>query len=361
MPATKKAITTRTPPTKKVAKPKTESAANSANNGSSDFDSLPHDDELNAKPSGAPFRANWRDRKEYPPPDCNDMAMLAWEFLRRNKKYAQHVQQMLVLPSGEYEKGLTVRGNASLDGMVCTPLAKPGETVKQFRKRVATETGGKTKGKIENPQLTFMNRWMLEQPVRVEHPYDADVIQFVPNVVKVYRHQKPIARRVRLMMYPNEMAVRYRLDLPLQPQIKKAKQMLSKAVKRFNDAAKQSTNEKNDDGLVSNAKSRNKDFVGLDAHFWLRAFDADSQPKLLLDDTNKKRKRAQKSGPSEIAKKFLAEGCTKTFERGVVEGYQSSAERMIDKLGYQKLVIVMEAAPKISLGKVWTRKTAKSI
>lgn len=307
-----------------------------------------------------PFSADWREPKEYPPPDCIDMAWLAWEFLRRNNNYAQHVQQMLALPSIEFEKGLTARGNASLDGMVCTPPAKPGENVKQFRRRVATETSGKTKVKIEKPQLTFINQWMLEQPVPVEHPYDPDVIQFVPNVVKVYRHQEPIGRRVRLMMYANEMAVRYRLDLPLQVQLKKAKQMLGRAVKRFDDVAKQSTNGKKDHGLVSNAKSRNKDSVGLDAHFWLRAFDAGNQPKLLLDDTNKKRKRAQQSGPSEIAKRFLAEGCTKTFERGVVEGYQSSAERMIDKLGYQKLVIVMEAAPKISLGKVWSRKTAKS-
>ena len=361
MQAAKKVFTTRTQPTKKATKPKAVLKATIANNGEPVFGSQLSNHGLEAKLSGAPFRADWRDSKGYPPPDCNDMAMLAWEFLRRNKKYALHVQQMRALPQGEYENGLTARGNACLDGVACTPSAKPGETVKQYRKRVATVTKNKTKGKIEIPQLSFINRWMLEQPVRVEHPYDPDLIQFVPNVVKVYRQQKPIGRRVRLMMYPNEMAVRYRLDLPLQPQLKKAKQMLDKAVKRFNDAAKQSTNEKNDDELVSNAKSRNKDFVGLDAHFWLRAFDADNQPKFLLDDTDKKRKRAQKSGPSEIAAKFLAEGCRKNFERGVIEGYQSSAKRMVDKLGYQKLVIVMEAAPQIPIDSVRTRKTVKSI
>lgn len=359
MPAAKKAVTTRTPSTRKVAKPKTESAASIADNGAPVFDSQPQDDGLNAKLSGAPFRADWRDQKGYPPPDCNDMAKLAWEFLRRNKKYASHVQQMLALPPGEYENGLTVDGNAKLDGTVCTPAAMPGETVKKFRKRVAKKTNGKTKGMIEKPQLTFINRWMLERPVRVEHSYDADVIQFVPNVVKAYRNKELTGRRVRLMMYHNEVAVRYRLDLPLQPQINKAKQLLSKTVKRFNDAAMQSSNDKKSEVLVSNAKSRKKNSVGHDAHFWLRVYDAANEPKLLLDDTDKNRKRAQKSGPSEIAKKFLDEGVTKTFERGVVEGYHSSAERMIDKLGYQKLVVVIDVAPKSSLARVWHPMTTK--
>ena len=199
MPAAKKAITTRKPPTKKVAKPKTASVANSADSVAPAFDSQPQNDGLNAKRSGAPFRAYWRNPNEYPKPKCTNMAELAWEFLRRNEKYAVHVSQMLALPPREFSGGLTSKGNACLDGMVCTPKAKPGETVKQFRKRILKETNDKTIGKIEKPQLTFINRWMLEQPVPVGQKYDPQAVQFDPNFVKVYRNKKPTGRRVRLM------------------------------------------------------------------------------------------------------------------------------------------------------------------
>lgn len=360
MPAAKKSSTTHTLATNYSGKPKTVTPANSADEILRVSDGEVKKRSAESRPSGVPFRADWRDPKAYPPPDCNDMAWLAWEFLRRNKNYAQHVSQMLALPSGEYDNKLTANGNACLDGMVCTPPARRGETVKQYRIRIATESDSNKKGRIEKPQFSFLNRWMLDQPVPVEHPYDPDVVQFGPSVVKVYRNKDLIGRRVRLMMYHNEIAVRFRLDLPIQAQIIRAKQMLDKAGKRFKDAAEQSSNDKKGEVLVSNAKARKKDSVGHDAHFWLRAYDAASEPKSLLDDTDKKRKRAQKSGPSEIAKKFLDEGATKTLERGVVEGYRSSAERMIDKLGYQKLVVVLNVSPKYLLARVWQPTTTNS-
>ena len=147
MPAAKKSSTTRTTAANNSGKRKTVQPANSANQISRVSDGVVKKHRAESTPSGMPFSADWREPKEYPPPDCIDMAWLAWEFLRRNNNYAQHVQQMLALPSIEFEKGLTARGNASLDGMVCTPPAKPGENVKQFRRRVATETSGKTKVK----------------------------------------------------------------------------------------------------------------------------------------------------------------------------------------------------------------------
>ena len=188
------------------------------------------------KPSTGPFRANWRNPNEYPKPKSTNTAELAWEFLRRNEKYALHVSQMLALPIGEFRGGLTVKGNACLDGMACTPKARAGETVKKYRRRVAAESNGKAKGKIEKPCLTFINRWMLEQPVPVGQKYDSLAVQFAPDVVKVYRNRELTGRRVRLMMYPNEMAVRFRLDLPMVKQLDAARFKLNEAAKRFKKA-----------------------------------------------------------------------------------------------------------------------------
>ena len=272
------------------------------------------------------------------------MAWLSWEFLRRNEKYAEHAVQMLALPQGEFSGGLTSKGNACLDGMACTPKANPGETVKQYRKRVMAESNGKVKGRIEKPQSTFINRWMLEQPVPVDRQYDADAVQFAPNVVKVYRNKELAGRRVRLMMYQNEMAVRFRLDLPLGDQLPRAKVMLDKAVKRYKDAAKQSSKEKKDELLAFNGEARAKKFVEHDAHFWLRAYDASTEQKRLLDDTDKKRKRALKSGDSEIRKQFFEEG-KKGLKRYSVANYKTAAKLRIEKLGYQAMIQVLEAAP----------------
>lgn len=236
-----------------------------------------------------------------------------------------------------------LKGNACLDGMVCTPAAKSGETVKQYRKRVKSETNGKTKPRIEKPQLTFVNRWMLEQPVSVKHPFDANEVQFVAGVVKMYRNKDLMGRRVRLMMYPNEIAVRFRLDLNLEIQLSKAKTMLAKAGKRFKEEARRENEDNNDSSVVTNLDGR----IGrkiLDAHFWLRSFDAFNEPRKHLDDSNHKRKQALKAGPSEIAKKFKSECTKKTFSRGVVEAYNTSAKGMIGKQGYQKLVVVFEPA-----------------
>ena len=210
------------------------------------------------KPSTGPFRANWRNPNEYPKPKSTNTAELAWEFLRRNEKYALHVSQMLALPIGEFRGGLTVKGNACLDGMACTPKARAGETVKKYRRRVAAESNGKAKGKIEKPCLTFINRWMLEQPVPVGQKYDSLAVQFAPDVVKVYRNRELTGRRVRLMMYPNEMAVRFRLDLPMVKQLDAARFKLNEAAKRFKKASKLAADKKKSDFLAFNGTARDK-------------------------------------------------------------------------------------------------------
>lgn len=343
MPAAKKAITTRKPPTKKVAKPKTASVANSADSVAPAVDSQPQNDVLHAKRSDAPFRAYWRNPNEYPKPKCRDMAELAWEFLRRNEKYAVHVSQMLALPPGEFSGGLTSEGNACLDGMVCTPKAKPGETVKKFQKRILKKTKDQSIGKIEKPQLTFINRWMLEQPVPVGQKYDPQAVQFDPNFVKVYRNKKPLGRRVRLMMYPNEMAVRFRLDLPMVKQLDAARFKLNEAAKRFKKASKLAADKKKSDFLAFNGTARDKGFVEKDAHYWLRAYDAFKVRKVVLNDSDKKHKRSLKSGPAEIAKLFVEEGHSDAGKRNKVESYRKSAQQRIEKLGYQAMVQIFDA------------------
>lgn len=357
MPVAEKAADTSIPATESRAKPKPQRSppASSANLTMQIADGKTQNPAADPKPFGAPFRAAWRNPDSYPPPNCKDIAWLAWEFLRRNEKYALHVRQMLALPQGEFSGGLTSKGNACLDGMACTPKAKPGETVKQYRKRTAAEAGGK-KGVIEKPQMTFVNRWMIEHPVPVERPHDGNDVKFVPNVVKAYRNMDLAGRRVRLMMYHNEMAIRFRLDLKPLEQIKQAEKMLKRAVQRFARDAKASKRTSDGDPLISHADSRIKDIVNL-AHYWLRAYDADSVPRRLLDE-DKNRKRTLKDGATEIAKVFRDEAVANkskiTFARGRVPGFQSSAKTMVDKRGYQKLMRVLEATDKkISKQHVW--------
>lgn len=114
-----------------------------------------------------------------------------------------------------------------------------------------------------------------------------------------------------------------------------------------------------DASVGTNAKARNGPKIS-DAHFWLRSYDAFNEPRKLLDDTDPKRKRALKAGPSEIAKKFKCEGIKKTFKRGAVDTFNTSAKGMIDKKGYQKLVIIVEAAPTKTIDREMRRMAAKS-
>ena len=345
MPAAKKAAIASPASTKIADETKTEPPAITAEPFAITATVKARQQRSKSKPSIVLYLEDWRNPMAYPPPECKDMAWLAWEFLRRNKKYAEHVNQMRALPPGEFINGLSAEGNACLDGMVCTPAARPGETVDLYLKRVAKKSGGKIKPRIEKPQSTFINRWMLEQPVPVERKYEADEVQFVPGVVKMYRNKGLTGRRVRLMMYFNEMAVRFRLDLPLEIQLSKANLMLKRVAKRFKEEAKKNAEINGHAHGEANAKQRIGKQI-LDAHFWLRAYDASNEPKKLLDDTDKKRKRALKAGPSEIAKRFKSENIQKNFQRGAVGSYFTSAKEMIDKKGYQMLVIVFDAAPK---------------
>jgi hypothetical protein len=51
--------------------------------------------------------ANWKNANEYPPVGCEEYEWLAWDFLRRNKKYAEHFKAISHLKPGEFEKGIS--------------------------------------------------------------------------------------------------------------------------------------------------------------------------------------------------------------------------------------------------------------
>jgi hypothetical protein len=48
----------------------------------------------------SPFTADWRNPDAYPPLECKDYKRLAWEFIRRNKEYANDVELLLRLKEG---------------------------------------------------------------------------------------------------------------------------------------------------------------------------------------------------------------------------------------------------------------------
>lgn len=281
------------------------------------------------------YRGDWNIPDDYPPPNCSDQLWLAWEFLRRNEAYALHVEQMLALDEGEYERRPRSTSATCLDGLDCWPPALRGETARQYHQRMQAQG---EKGQIIRPKLTFINRWALEQPVPVSQTYDPAVIRFVQHDVGLKCNATLLGRQYKLVLHANEAAIRFRLDMPLEPQLEAAKKRLQAAANEFDrtldapDGAQPSSMK----AIVSLRNSR-EGRVLEDAHYWLRSYDAMTAPKELIGDPE--RRRALVSGEAALCDTFTRErGHNAPVQRGVPSGWRDAAKRYINGKQYLKLL-----------------------
>lgn len=288
-----------------------------------------------------PYRADWRDPTKYPTKHCDDRMRLAWEFLRRNPEYAKHFAQMKLLADGEYEKGIRKKSTSVLDGLECWPPAEVGETAADYHVRVTDRAKG-LRGRIDVPRNTFRNRWALKSPIHPDQNYDPDLVQFDPPRIALKRHGEMQTKSFDLFLYPNEVALRFRLDLRWAQQVAVAEKRFNEEAKNFRLALGNKDSEKTPSGqtLVSLATSRETK-VEPNAHYWLRAYDALTKQKVLLGD--EKRRRAFESGETEVSKFFAQEAkaskeSPRIFERGFVDGCKNSANDYINGLKFLTLL-----------------------
>nr|WP_315225595.1 DUF6499 domain-containing protein [uncultured Albidiferax sp.] len=289
-----------------------------------------------------PYKADWRKAEQYPHLGCDDALKLAWEFLRRNSHYVEHVAQMAALAENEFLSGLKKSSMSKLDGLECWPPAEPDETAKDYFARTTDKSNGK-KGRIDKPCNTFVNKWSLATPVAVETKYDPSVIRFLPHKVGIKRHGDLQTKSFKLFLYPNEVAIRFRLDMRLKPQLEAAKRRLDAAAEDFDLALEQLTipNANSKPTLVSLRSAREREVMRL-AHYWLRSYDALTSDRILLGD--EKRRRAFSAGEAEIRTFFTHEVTAahgvqkKFFERGLVDGWHDAANSYISGMKFLTLL-----------------------
>jgi Family of unknown function (DUF6499) len=288
------------------------------------------------------YSADWRKAEQYPPLGCSDAARLAWEFLRRNKHYAAHVAQMAALAENEYQGGLKKSSLSKLDGLECWPPAEPEETAKQYFTRTANESKGK-KGRVDKPCNTFLNNWSLAMPVPVSTEYDPNAVRFMPHKPGIKRYGNFQTKSTNLFLYPNEVAIRFRLDMRLEPQLDAAKLRLKTAAADYERELKNLTSSTSKSGqpYVTLRAAREREVMRL-AHYWLRSYDALTSDRVLLED--EKRKRAFDAGEAEIRAHFTYEmkvdygDQKKHFERGVVDSWHDSANSYINGMKFLTLL-----------------------
>ena len=274
---------------------------------------------------------NWRHSVHYPERGCNDQHRLAWEFLRRHPDYAAHAEQMLrLVQTGEYSTRIKRTSDSVLDGVECWPQANPGETAKAYFVRMK-EIQNK-RPRIDIARNTFLNRWSLEQPVDPATPFESGVVQFASIQVKIRRHVELKTKSFNLFLHPNEVALRFRLDLPITEQLKIAKERLDAEARKFGGQVNESSDETKR-LLPTNSNSRLKKRNLEDAHYWLRCYDADREPKRPAA-TDKRKRRLQASGPANQCSVFndeqRKEGRKDFYDNDKVDGFLASAVAYID-------------------------------
>jgi len=292
--------------------------------------------------------ADWQKAEQYPSLGCDVADLLAWEFLRRNKHYAEHVVQMSALADNEFQGGLKKNSLSQLDGLECWPPAEPHETAKGYFARTTDKSKGK-KGRIDKPCNTFINKWSLATPVVESTDFDPNVIRFLPLKVGLKRHGSLQTKSYNLFLYPNEVAIRFRTDMRLKPQLEAAKQRLDEAADAYELSLKQLMEPtlnmkplpKSGQPLVALRAARERDVMRL-AHYWLRSYDAFTSDKVLLEDEN--RKRALNAGEAEVRAYFSQEVTSvygnkkRSFERGLVGGWHDAADSYINGMKFLTLL-----------------------
>jgi hypothetical protein len=292
-----------------------------------------------------PFKANWRIKEEYPPCGCEDHNRLAWEFIRRHPDYAVHAQQMFSLvEAGEYRR-IDHNSDSCLDGVECWPKAKPGETAKGYFARLGRrkKNGAINRPRIDRPCNSFMNKWRLEGPVAPDAEYSSEAVKFLKHEVRLKRHTSLKTRNFTLFLYPNEAAVRFRLDIPVAEQIDMARLKLIEATKAY-AKAREALADETRALLAEHARSELPAAALGDAHYWLRCYDAELEPKKLTE--RKKARREQASGPGERRKQFNEERRAvgmSVFDIGKIKGFLKLAHDFINN---RKFLLLMTSGPR---------------
>jgi hypothetical protein len=278
-----------------------------------------------------PFKADWKNPSLYPPVGCQDPHRIAWEFVRRHPDYANHAAQMcLLVQSGEYETGIKRNSPSVLDGVECWPTAKPSETAIDYFARMK-------KNKIKRPRIdkpcnSFANRWALKTPVDPDlENYSPEQVVFIKHDVKIKRHEQLETKAFRLFIYANEIAVRFRLDLRIGPQIRIAKEKLNAKAKEYSTYVSAVPEELRYQYTSIAKKELPQDILDR-AHYILRSYDARKKSKASLSNTDKN-KRAIDSGTEEQLKLFNAERknlSQKYFQNGKVKEFHVQAADYIE-------------------------------
>lgn len=297
-----------------------------------------------------PFKADWKDASQYPPVDCQDPHRIAWEFVRRNPDYAVHAQQMLKLvESQEYETGIKRKSLSILDGVECWPAALAGETAKDYYARI--KVVDIKRPRIDKPCNSFANRWALKTPVDPSlQKYSDQQVVFIKHEVKIKRHKQLETKAFSLFIYPNEIAARFRLDLPIKPQTDIAFKKLEAIVKEYSKQVGTAP-EKLKAQLASIANRELADDVLGKAHYILRSYDASKERRVFQSDKDNN-KRAFKSGPKEQTKAFNVHNKSlgqQIFLVAKVKEFPKQAAAFIE--GKKFLLLLWPQAPKRSTKK----------
>ena len=287
----------------------------------------------------------WQRESEYPSVGCKDLSHLVWEFVKRHPQYPAHAEQMLrLVETGEYTKGIKRKSESVLDGVECWPPANPRETAKDFFRRTKQE---KIKyARIDKPHNTFANRWGMEKPVTPTAPFDPATVKFINQKIKLKRHEKFLTRSFNLFIYPNEVGVRFRLDMSINKQINLVQKQLEAEAKSY--AQTRGALSGDEKQAWADLKNFEVDVAALaNAHYWLRCYDAKKQPKKALSNEPRLR-RALRSGPKQQVEQFNAEKKAKNLgnfvSTGTLKGYLSQA---VDYIDHKKFLLLLAPALKL--------------
>ena len=239
------------------------------------------------------FRANWKNASEYPPVGCEDLQWLAWEFLRRNQKYAEHYEAISNLKPGEFENGIARDSDSLLSVTECVPPAMDGETAVAYCERM--RRAGVKRWRISKPKILFTERWMLVKPVAPDEVFSPETVRFVAHQVKIAHPANGQRQSFKLTLAPNEVMVRFRLDLNFAPQLVSTLARLADVVKVYGERLEGQ----------SKLRGTRKDSVVKSAHVWLRCYDAYQVREQFVEDP--KRKRMRTDGPVAIVEQFRSE------------------------------------------------------
>lgn len=201
-----------------------------------------------------------------------------------------------------------------------------GETAKDYFDRMKQE--GIARARVDKPSNTFANRWFMSDPISAATPYSSGSIRFTPFEIRGKRHEVLATKSFSLFIYPNEMAMRFRLDMSWDRQVDLAKQCFNEAAEAYaKQHAQAPTEVKRQMGPGGHPRIKSP----AQAHYWLRCYDAHMgrTPAAVKTNSDPMRRRAQPDGPADQRKHFndeikAAKG-SKPLTKGDVESLLESA------------------------------------